>query len=153
MRIPAIISLLLIGVFFISCSKKSEEEQAASKAAADTVQVAVPQPQEGTPESPVADLQKQSSKPNVSSIVAEENGMYTIQVSAWRTRSKAEREARRFRDLGLEARVESADLPELGGRWYRVRIGHFAGVTDAKDFWHAELQAVVDNDIWIDSAK
>ena len=154
MRLPAVVLPLLIGVFFVSCSKKSEEDgQTAAKAAADTIQVTPVEPQEAAPEQAVPDLQEQTLSANVPTVVPYSDGRYTIQVSSWKTRSKAEREVQRFGDLGLDAWVEAADLPEMGGRWYRVRIGSFADIPEAMDFWRTELRSIVENDIWIDFAK
>lgn len=59
---------------------------------------------------------------------------YNVQVSSWRNRLKAEQEVKRLRNEGYDAFVLIANLPEKGGIWYRVRIGSFKSLDEAKDF-------------------
>lgn len=50
-------------------------------------------------------------------------GMYTVQVSAWRDRSKAETQVQRIRAAGKDAYVDQTTIN--GTTWYRVRIGRY----------------------------
>ncbi|MEG8945878.1 SPOR domain-containing protein [Rosettibacter firmus] len=59
---------------------------------------------------------------------------YNVQVSSWRNRLKAEQEVKRLRNEGYDAFVLIANLPEKGGIWYRVRIGSFKSLDEAKEF-------------------
>jgi len=59
-------------------------------------------------------------------------GFYTIQLSSWKTETKADREARRYQEMGLEAYVQKADIPGMG-TWYRVRVGRYPALTDAQE--------------------
>ena len=62
---------------------------------------------------------------NVGKMIFTDGYLYCFQVSSWRTRAKAERDAKRLQSKGFNSFVVIADLPELGGIWYRVRIGYF----------------------------
>lgn len=59
---------------------------------------------------------------------------YNVQVSSWRNKLKAEQEVKRLRREGYDAFVLIANLPEKGGLWYRVRIGSFKSLEEAKEF-------------------
>lgn len=59
---------------------------------------------------------------------------YNVQVSSWRNKLKAEQEVKRLRKEGYDAFVLIANLPEKGGIWYRVRIGSFKTLDEAKEF-------------------
>ncbi len=59
---------------------------------------------------------------------------YNVQVSSWRNKLKAEQEVKRLRREGYDAFVLIANLPEKGGLWYRVRIGSFKTLEEAKEF-------------------
>ena len=51
--------------------------------------------------------------------------LYCVQVSSWRARAKAESEAKRLESDGYNAFIVIAELPELDGTWYRVRVGYY----------------------------
>jgi nucleoid DNA-binding protein/cell division protein FtsN len=57
---------------------------------------------------------------------------YAIQVSSWRSRDDAQRQASRFEERGFPTYVETANIESRGGRWYRVRIGEFATTEEAE---------------------
>jgi hypothetical protein len=50
-------------------------------------------------------------------------GQYTVQVSAWRDRQKAETQVNRIRDAGKDAFIDQATIN--GVTWYQVRIGRY----------------------------
>ena len=77
-------------------------------------------------------------------------GFYTIQISSWRTLAKAESEARRYREVGLEAYVQKAEIPERG-TWYRVRVGSYPSLTAAKEALAA--LNIADPGLWVDNFK
>ena len=58
---------------------------------------------------------------------------YTLQVQAFRDRSEADAFAAGLRDRGHSPYVQESRLPGKG-RWFRVRVGHFAGHHDAREF-------------------
>jgi hypothetical protein len=59
---------------------------------------------------------------------------YNVQVSSWRNKAKAELEVKRLRNLGLNAFLFEAYLPQKGGTWYRVRVGNFKSKEEAEVF-------------------
>jgi septal ring-binding cell division protein DamX len=78
-----------------------------------------------------------------------EYGFYTIQLSAWRTETKARSRARYYQELGLEAYVQRAELPGMGV-WYRVRVGKYPALSEAR----RAVQALVNipfGQLWLDN--
>jgi len=61
-----------------------------------------------------------------------DGNLYCIQVSSFRIRSRAEKEVQRLREMGEKAFIIEANLPELNGTWFRVRIGYFNSLNEAK---------------------
>lgn len=59
---------------------------------------------------------------------------YSVQVSSWRNKVKAEQEIQRLKKLGLNAFLFEAYLPQKGGTWYRVRVGNFKSKEEAEEF-------------------
>ena len=70
---------------------------------------------------------------NVGKMTFTDGYLYCFQVSAWSSRKKAEAEAQNLRFLGYNAFVTMVDLPELKGIWFRVRIGPFNSLNEAKN--------------------
>ncbi len=62
---------------------------------------------------------------NVGKMVFTDGYLYCVQVSSWRAKAKAESEAMRLKSDGYNAFVVIAELPELDGNWYRVRVGYY----------------------------
>jgi len=79
-------------------------------------------------------------------------GNYTVQVSSWRTRAKAEREALRFREEGYDAYVQARDLPHKGGIWYRVRVGRFGTRIEAEQVAN-DLLNLLESGYWVDRVR
>ena len=69
---------------------------------------------------------------NTGNMIFTDGNLYCFQVSSFRYRSEAEKHAQRLRDLGENAFVVEANLPELDGIWYRVRVGYFNSLSEAK---------------------
>jgi len=82
-------------------------------------------------------------------VVIDAEGKYTVQVSSWQTRRRAERDAERFSAKGFRAYVQSADLPELGGTWYRVRVGSYATRNEARTLAE-QLAGLLESGYWLD---
>ena len=59
---------------------------------------------------------------------------YNVQISSWRSRTIAMSEAQRIRESGFRACISEVNLPQLGGRWYRIRIIFFNTVDEAQAF-------------------
>ena len=58
---------------------------------------------------------------------------YTVQVSSWKSNSKAKSEASKLRAKGYNAFVTKALIPGRGF-WYRVRVRNFKSIRKAEDF-------------------
>lgn len=82
-------------------------------------------------------------------VVLSADGKYTVQVSSWQTRRRAERDAQRFSAKGFNAYIQSADLPELGGTWYRVRVGSYATRNEARALAE-QLAVLLESGYWLD---
>lgn len=68
---------------------------------------------------------------NVGKMVFTDGYLYCFQVSSFRTKEKAEDEADGLRMQGYDAFVVIANLPDLDGTWYRVRVGYFNSLSEA----------------------
>ncbi|MDH3252812.1 MAG: SPOR domain-containing protein [Ignavibacteria bacterium] len=73
-------------------------------------------------------------------------GAYTVQVSAWLSRSKADEEVARLEQAGLPAFVESK--PIGGETWYRVRVGKYPTSGEAR-VERDKLQKMLAGNIWV----
>jgi len=68
---------------------------------------------------------------NVGKMIFTDGYLYCIQISSWRARGKAESEAKRLQSEGYNAFIAIAELPELDGIWYRVRVGYYNSLDEA----------------------
>ncbi len=81
------------------------------------------------------DLYRNSaSEKQIKSTLYFDGEKYNFQVSSWKNKEKAENETKRLRNLGFEAFIVEAYLKNLGGTWYRVRIGFFDSESEIADF-------------------
>jgi len=81
-------------------------------------------------------------------VVVDTDGKYTVQVSSWQTRRRAEQDAQRFSAKGFNAYVQSANIPSLGGTWYRVRVGSYATPGQAREI-AAQLTELLESGYWV----
>jgi nucleoid DNA-binding protein/cell division septation protein DedD len=58
---------------------------------------------------------------------------FVIQASAWKSKIKAQGEAKKLRNKGYTAFVEEVQIPGRG-TWYRVRISNIKSLTEAEKF-------------------
>ena len=71
---------------------------------------------------------------NVGNMIFTDGNLYCYQVSSWRQRIKAEQEVNRLTALGANAFItEVTDIRGLRGTWYRVRIGYFNSLQEARN--------------------
>lgn len=76
-------------------------------------------------------LQLLSNRPSLSSQVGD--GRYTLQISAWRSKSKAQEIVDTWISRGFtNAYVQEVPDPEASLTWYRVRIGNFETLESAE---------------------
>ena len=142
----AVITLVMIAVVATGCGGGGEEEEPAA-----VVEQPASQPTSLPAEDPTPPPEQQPAVREEPAVVREAaespHGFYTIQLSSWRTQSKANREVRRYQELGLEAYVQQADITGMG-TWYRVRIGRYPGLTEAKN----AARSLVDiEESWVDN--
>jgi cell division septation protein DedD len=78
-----------------------------------------------------------------------EDGKYTVQVSSWQTRRRAEEDAERYAAKGFNAYVQQAYIPSKEGTWYRVRVGRFATQQDAEQM-ASQLAGLLESGFWVD---
>jgi hypothetical protein len=74
------------------------------------------------------------------------SGDYTVQISSWMSRSKADNEATKLSTAGYEAFVEDAMV--FGSTWYRVRVGRYASLQDAQQA-ASQLQGMMEGMLWV----
>jgi cell division protein FtsN len=87
-------------------------------------------------------LPVEKPKPRVPS----STGNFTVQVSSWQSRGKADEEAARLAGADLEAFVEEGMVD--GQQWHRVRVGHYATMREASEA-AAHLRTILENGAWV----
>jgi len=130
---------------------RAGEEQAAAEASRERAEPAG----EPASEEPARTARQGEQPPAEPAVVREAEtspfGFYTIQMSSWRTREKAESEVERYQSMGLEAYIQQADLGEKG-TWYRVRVGRYPALSEAQQA--ARSLAGIDPDrTWVDNYR
>jgi len=68
----------------------------------------------------------------IGNMIFTDGNVYCFQVAAFRNRKQADNEVINLRNKGENAFVVEADIPALNGIWYRVRIGYFDSLQEAK---------------------
>ena len=71
---------------------------------------------------------------NVGQMIFNDGNLFCFQIAAFRTREKAENEAAQLLNAGENAFVIESYIPELNGAWYRVRIGFFKTINEAREY-------------------
>ena len=136
-----VIPLIMIAVMAAGCGGGADEEPASA-----TEQPVIQPAQQPTEQPAVQEAAAEA--PAVVREAAESSfGFYTIQLSSWKTETKADREARRYQGMGLEAYVQKVDIPGMG-TWYRVRVGRYPALTDAQEAAHSLVDIEAN---WVDN--
>jgi hypothetical protein len=78
------------------------------------------------------------------------SGSFTVQVSSWASKTRAEKEASKLSAAGMSAFVEEGVI--AGENWYRVRVGRYGSSTEAKAA-AAELSKSLEGQIWVAKAS
>ena len=68
----------------------------------------------------------------VRDMIFTDGNLYTAQISAWRTRVKAEMEAEKLKQQGYNAFVAQIYFDQWNETWYRVRVGYFDTFNEAE---------------------
>lgn len=85
-------------------------------------------------------------KPKPAPPVTSTGGNFTVQVSSWLTRSKANEEAQKLVNAGFDAYVVTASVG--GETWHRVRIGHYGSEKEAAAA-ASQFQQMLEDGIWV----
>jgi DedD protein len=64
---------------------------------------------------------------------AEPAGLFTVQLGSYREEATAQTVTQRLSAKGYQPKVSSRDIPEKGGKWFRVRIGPFKTRAEAEN--------------------
>lgn len=67
------------------------------------------------------------------SVPRDEPGVYTLQVGSFQERQDASEMVQKLQRAGYGAFLVSVNMPERGGRWYRVRVGPFESIKEVWD--------------------
>jgi cell division protein FtsN len=75
------------------------------------------------------------------------SGPFIVQIGSYREEPSAQSCLKRLSEKGYQAQLRMKDLPQKGGKWYRVQIGPFQGRLEAEKalirLEHDGFQAVV----------
>lgn len=75
-----------------------------------------------------------SAEYNIESLIFTDNNYFCIQVSSWKSESKAQKEVKRLVEKGHSAFIISSDPTINGEEWFRVRIGFFDNLNGAREY-------------------
>lgn len=77
---------------------------------------------------------------NVTDVILTDGRNFSIQLSTWRDKKRADEVAAKYRRAGFNAFVTEAFIPNVSGAFYKVRVGFFSSLSDAR----AAAQAIAD---------
>jgi septal ring-binding cell division protein DamX len=77
-------------------------------------------------------------------------GRYTVQVSSWKSKGKANSQAQQLSSAGFDAYV--MDMEVNGEQWHRVRVGRYGTKGEAREAI-AKLEAQIPDGLWIDTMQ
>ncbi len=131
-------------------------QQPAEQTPAEVTPTPTPTPAQQTPTPaatrPAAQQPPARQTPKPTPVVQQPmgSGAYTIQVSAWQSRSKADEEVAKLSQAGFPAYVETTTIG--GGTWYRVRVGRYQTRNEAGE-QRDKFQKMLAGDIWVARAS
>ena len=115
---------------------KASAEQEIAKV--DTAELIIPEPikvADVEPEPVVEPLYRTfENEVRVNHQIYSDGNRFMVQVSSFKSKNRAELDASRYQSNGHDAFIVEADLPQLGGTWYRVRVGYFKNQKEAEEF-------------------
>ncbi len=77
-------------------------------------------------------------------------GRYTVQVSSWKSKGKANSQAQILSSAGFDSYV--MDIEVNGEQWHRVRVGRYGTKGEAREAI-AKLEAQIPDGLWIDTMQ
>lgn len=69
----------------------------------------------------------------VEGTIFSDGNLYCIQISSWRNKSTADRQAEKFRKMGYNSFVTEVYISSKRSTWYRVRVGYFNTLKEARE--------------------
>lgn len=102
------------------------------------------------PVEPITSVETKLEKETPSTLTRGQH--YTIQISAWPILEKAEAVVDTLEDLGFDTYIQKGYLDNNDAIWYRVRVGTFSTMTEAKNASNA-IQSITKYDTWIDRVR
>lgn len=96
--------------------------------------------------------EKETAPKKVTPLVPSSSRSYTIQVSALPTLRKAEAVADTLVDLGFDVYIQRDFQEENETVWYRVRVGTFSTMTEARNASNA-ISSITEYETWIDRVR
>jgi cell division septation protein DedD len=78
-------------------------------------------------------------------------GHFTVQVSSWKTAKQAQNILQQVGDAGYDGYIQRVFLEDLNQVWWRVRIGDFTSIQDAKTVLD-EINAIYPG-AWVDNLR
>lgn len=78
-------------------------------------------------------------------------GHFTVQVSSWKTAKQAQKVLHQVDETGYDAYIQRVWLEDRNEVWWRVRIGDFTSVEDARAL-QKELNAIYPG-VWVDNVR
>ncbi len=121
------------------------EQMPPPEAGQSTESTPPPEPTPVPTQEPAPEPTPPVEKPAVS-IPTSGSGDYTVQMSSWSTKAKADQEAARLTSAGYTSFVEESSVG--GQTWFRVRVGHYATAKEARDA-AAQLSRLSDDGAWV----
>ncbi|MGD8748959.1 MAG: SPOR domain-containing protein [Balneolaceae bacterium] len=86
---------------------------------------------------------------NLQDVNYDDNGRFAVQVEAWRSDVKADNRVSYWKEQGLDHASFAKDGDEEEGNvWFRVFLGRFASIEDARQFQDV-FSGMYDNETWI----
>ncbi|NBC27828.1 MAG: hypothetical protein GVY08_13270 [Bacteroidetes bacterium] len=135
---------IFVAVAFLqACGQEEEvdtqtEEQAVQDSLEQAYQAELEQMRQDSIEQARADsiaAAQQEEEEQSTEFDFSDSGNFVVQVEAWRSQDKAERQAQEWQNRGYEeTSVVAYGTPSTGNIWYRVRIGRFESRETAENF-------------------
>jgi cell division protein FtsN len=89
-----------------------------------------PEPLETKNESKASPAEIKIPKPPPEKLA--ESGSYIVQIGSYREEETAQSSMKRLSEKGYQAHLRMKDIPQKGGKWYRVQIGPFKSRLEAE---------------------
>lgn len=148
LQLLAVLLTSLSLLIFVDCSKKKDEDISADEIIDQAEQDVAAKPAEAAPTIKPEKIEPISSyTPRFS-----EEGRYVVQVRSYPSEASAKKFMQKLLDKGYPAYMAEVNnpTPDLSGTYYRVRVGGFSGISDAKEFGDKVL-ADMGYEFWVDN--